>query len=88
MAINLENELKTISVQLKALSKRVDEMADGIGIPKISKRKVVFKKGASLAEVPINKNALEIKSDVSSVSTNSVEDVEPDILQNPQTLSV
>jgi len=88
MALNLENELKTISVQLMALSKRVDEMAAGIGRPKISKRKLIFKKGASLAEVPIDTNALEIKSDASSVLAHGVGDVEPDISQNPQTIPV
>jgi len=88
MAINLENELKTISVQLKALSKRVDKMAGGIRRPKKSKRKLVLKKGDFMAEVPIDKHALKIKSDVSSVSAHDVGDVEPDISKNPQTIPV
>jgi DNA repair ATPase RecN len=84
MAINLEKELKTISIQLKALSKRVDEIAGGIRKPRKSKQKFVFKRDASLTEVPIDKNDLEIKSDISTVSIQGVDDIESEVSPNLQ----
>ena len=60
MAINLENELKEISVRLKALSKRVDKMAAGIVKSQKTKQKIVVNKGASKLEAPTDKNDLEI----------------------------
>ena len=83
MAINLENELKTISARLKALSKKVDTMAAGIVIPKPSKRKSAVKKGASLAAAPMGKNAPEIMDEVGSVLVPGAGDLEPEMSIDP-----
>ena len=88
MAINLEKELKAISLQLKALSKKVDKMATGIGKQRKIKKKFVLKKDASLTEAQTNKNDLEIKSDIGSVLTQGVRDAEQKNSSNLQSTSV
>ena len=88
MAINLEKELKAISLQLKALSKRVDKMAGGIQTPRKSKQKIVSKTGGYMAEMPIDKDDLEIKSDISSVSVQGVGDLESKISPDLQGTAV
>ena len=88
MAINLEKELKAISLQLKALSKRVDKMAVGIQKPRNPRQKFFLKKGVSMAEVPIDKNDLEIKRDISSVSIHGVGDLESEISPDLQGTAV
>ena len=79
MTINIENELKKISVRLESLSQRVDKMAAGIVKPKKSKPKSAFKKGASMPEVPADKNDFNMKDDISSVLVHGAGDVEPEI---------
>jgi hypothetical protein len=84
MAINLEYELKEISVRLKALSKRVDKMASGIVKPKKTKQKIVINKGASKAEVSIDKNDREMGNDISTVSVHGIDDVDSEVSPNLQ----
>ena len=75
MAINLENELKTISLRLKALSKKVDTIAGGMGKSKIAKRNSGSKRDTRKVKKPTSQIALEIKGDVSSVPVHETEDV-------------
>ena len=88
MAINLENELKAVSVRLKALSKKVDKIAAGIGKQRKTKKKFVLKKDASLTETPTNKNDFEIESDIVSVLTQGVGDAEQENSSNLKSTAV